>query len=64
MDNAVLVKNENHVGSITSAASLFCEDEIGAIRWRTTCVVRGNTKVAVASYSTFWEESKMFQNIC
>ena len=53
MDNAVLVKEENHVGRITSPASFFGEDEIGAVRWRTACIVRGNTKVAVASYSTF-----------
>ena len=58
MDNAVLVKDENHVGRITSHASLFGEDEIGAIRWRTTCIVRGNTKVAVASYSTFLQKKQ------
>lgn len=53
MDNAVLVKDENHVGRITSAAPFLGEDEMGAVGWRTTCVVRGNTKVAEASYSTF-----------
>ena len=53
MNNAILIKNKNLIGCITSRAFFFGEYEITAIRRGTTSFVWGHTEVTVTSYSTF-----------